>query len=214
MSITGATFKAQPPVGRPAMTQVGGHHPARRQRGDHFQTGYPEQHAPRTSARRGTTRQRAGAVEDRNGGPEGRIDPHSALRSSAHHFTQPKPSCRVGRTRSIPPARLFRRDSGNAVSRMWCRRSPCGRKTGRTRRRAVVEASKGTHDPDGGGTPDANELAMGGNGGASGSSHRAFRTAGRSGRGPMSNAPSGNSSPGRSLCGRTSPARMPAPSGR
>ena len=161
----GATFTAQPPVGRPAMTQVGGHHPARRQRGDHFQTGCPEQRAPRTSARRGITRQRSEAVEDPERGPEGRMDPHSAFRSSARHCTQPKPSCRVGGTRSgafRPPgysAGTAECSVSYAVSALTIR------KEDRTNQTACCgRGEQGTHYPDGGGTPDANQLAIGGNG--------------------------------------------------
>ena len=92
------------------------------------------------------------------------MDPHSALRSSARHCTQPKPSCRVGGTRSIPPTRLFRRDGG-----MQC--LVCGvgahRPEGRRDEPDGVlwsRRARGLTTPDGGGTPDANQLAIGGNG--------------------------------------------------
>lgn len=64
----------------------------------------------------------------------------------------------------IPPTRLFRRDSGmqclDAVSALTVRKERQDEPDGVLWSRRA----RGLMTPDGGGTPDANELAIGGNG--------------------------------------------------
>ena len=123
------------------------------------------------------------------------MDPHSAFLSPAPLHSAGA-LYRGGRNAAHSAHSVIRLDSGMPC--LACgRRSHSGRKPVRARRRAAIEVNKRLTAPAGAVTPDASELATGQRCRASGWSHRAFRRAGRSRTWPMSNAPSGDSSPGR-----------------
>jgi len=75
---------------------------------------HPEQHLP--GPQPGGPRDNGRAVETGTGAGR-RIDPHSALRSSSHHFTQ-RSFVPVGQNAGIPPPVIRR--TAECSFRMWC----------------------------------------------------------------------------------------------